>query len=87
MTGVRFLVGARKGVFSSPSRPDRLLGTPTLLYNGYQRLFPRALSDRDVKLTTHLHLVLRLIMHGTIPLLLHTSFIECYFLKHTNKFT
>jgi hypothetical protein len=26
-------------------------------------------------------------MHGTIPLLLHTSFIECYFLKHTNKFT
>jgi hypothetical protein len=27
-------------VFSSPSRPDRLLGPPRLLSNGYQGLFP-----------------------------------------------
>jgi hypothetical protein len=36
--GVRVPVGSR--VFSSPCRPDRLWGPPSLLSNGYQRLFP-----------------------------------------------
>jgi hypothetical protein len=46
------------GFFSS-QRPDRLWGLPSLLFNGYRGFFPRGQSDRSVKLTTHLHLVLR----------------------------
>jgi hypothetical protein len=37
--GVRGPVGAR--IFTSPCRPDRLWGSPNLLYNGYRGLFPR----------------------------------------------
>jgi hypothetical protein len=33
-------VGVR-GIFSSPSRPDRLWGPPILLSNGYLVFFPR----------------------------------------------
>jgi hypothetical protein len=35
--GVRVLVGSR--IFSSPCRPDRLWGSPNLLYNGYRGFF------------------------------------------------
>jgi hypothetical protein len=52
MAGVRFSAGAR--ILSSLSRRDRLWGTPSLLSNGY-----RGKSGRGVKLTAHLHLVLR----------------------------
>jgi hypothetical protein len=46
--------------FSKPPSPDRLWSPPSLLSNGYQELFPwRQKSGRGVKLTTHLHLVLR----------------------------
>jgi hypothetical protein len=45
--------------FSSPPRPERLWGPPSLLSNGYQVLFPWGYSGRVVKLTTHLHLVPR----------------------------
>jgi hypothetical protein len=38
--GVRVLVGAR--IFSSPSRPDWLWGSPNLPSNGYTALFPRS---------------------------------------------
>jgi hypothetical protein len=34
---VRVLVGPR--IFSSPYNPDKLLGPPSLLHNGYQQLF------------------------------------------------
>jgi hypothetical protein len=46
-------------MFSSPSHPDWLWGLPNLLCNGYQGLFPRGQSGRDVKLTTHFQLVPR----------------------------
>jgi hypothetical protein len=39
--------------------PDRLLGPPSLLYNGY-RLFPGGKGGRGVMLTTHPLLVPRL---------------------------
>jgi hypothetical protein len=37
--GVRVPVGAR--IFSSPRRPDRFWGLPSVLSNGYRGLFPR----------------------------------------------
>jgi hypothetical protein len=37
--GVRVPVGSR--IFSSPSRPDRLWGSPNLLSNGLPGIFPR----------------------------------------------
>jgi hypothetical protein len=45
---------------SSPPRPDRLpWGPPSLLSNGYYSFFPWGWSGRDVKQTTHFHLVPR----------------------------
>jgi hypothetical protein len=35
-----FILGAI--FFSSPQRPDRLWGPPSLLYNGYRKFIPRA---------------------------------------------
>jgi hypothetical protein len=40
--GVQVLEGSR--IFSSPQRPDRFWGTPSLLSNGYLGLFPRGWS-------------------------------------------
>jgi hypothetical protein len=53
--GVRVPVILR--IFTFPCRPDRFWGSPILLSNGYRGLFPRGLSGRGVKLTTHLQLV------------------------------
>jgi hypothetical protein len=36
--GVRVVIGSR--IFSSPRRPDRFLGRPSLLSNGYRGFFP-----------------------------------------------
>jgi hypothetical protein len=38
-------------------RPDKLCAPPSLLTNEHRRLFPRTEDGRNVKLTTHLHLV------------------------------
>jgi hypothetical protein len=52
--GARVPVQSR--IFFTPSHPDRLRDPPNLLAN---RHFPRASSDRGVKLTTQFQLVPR----------------------------
>jgi hypothetical protein len=47
--GVR--VPVRLRIFSSPRRPERLWGPPSLISLGYRRLFSRVRSGRGVKLT------------------------------------
>jgi len=55
-----FLAQARD---PSPKHPDWLWGPPNLLFSGYQGFFSRTdrreYSGHGIKLTTHLHLVLR----------------------------
>lgn len=53
--------------------PNRLWGATCLLFNGYRGYFS-GVSDRSVKLTSYLHLMQRLWMSGTNPLVpLYTS--------------
>jgi hypothetical protein len=63
-TDARFPAGKRS-VFMPP-----LWGSPTLLSNGYRALFSLEKRDRNVKLTTRLHLIPRLRMCGAVPPLL-----------------
>jgi hypothetical protein len=84
--GVRDPVGVR--IFTSPSGPDRLWGPLHLLSNGYLGLFPRGLSVRGVKLTTHLQLVPMSRKSGSIYPLPHTpSWRSYYLVKHRDNFT
>jgi hypothetical protein len=70
--GFRVPVGSRTSLF--PRRPDRFWGPPNILSNGYRELFPREwYSGRGVKLTTHLQVVSRSRIRGSIHPLLHTS--------------
>jgi hypothetical protein len=56
--------------FASSKRPDWLWSPPSLLFIGSGVLF-QGYSSWVMKLTTHCHLVLRLRMSGSIPLLPH----------------
>jgi hypothetical protein len=66
--GVGVLVLVQERFFSSPCRPDWFWGPPTLLFNGYRRLFPQEQSSRRVKLTTHLQEHMDLYTHSPIHL-------------------
>jgi hypothetical protein len=55
-----------KRFFSSSQRPDWLWCPPSLLSSGYPRMFSRGESGWAVKLTTHLQLVLRSRIRGSI---------------------
>jgi hypothetical protein len=71
--GLGVLVPIGASIFSSPLHPDRLWGPPSLLSNGYRRLFPRRLCGQGDKLITHLQVVPRsrmveLYLHSTIRL-------------------
>jgi hypothetical protein len=56
-TGVRLQEVAKS--FSSPQRPNRIWGSPKLLFNGFRELFYCGQSGRGVKLTTYLQLLPR----------------------------
>jgi len=62
----RFDSWLRHGFFSSPLCTDWLWGPPSLPFNGYQGFFPQGQSNQDMKLTTCLHLWLKLRMCGVI---------------------
>jgi hypothetical protein len=53
---------------SVPGRPYQLWGPPSFLFSGYRGYY-RGVNRPGVKLTTHLHLVLRWRMNGAVPLL------------------
>jgi di/tricarboxylate transporter len=62
--------GKGKIFISSPKYPDRLWGPSNLLFNTYRLFF--IVKRSDVKLTTQLHLILRLRMSGVRLALQHT---------------
>jgi len=87
-------------IFFLPPLLDLLRGPHSLRTNGYQRHFPLGQIGRGVKVTTHLHLSLRLRMRGTVsPLPQYTFTVWCliffsgyvfiawYLAKHWDKFT
>jgi hypothetical protein len=63
-TGIRF--PQRRGFSSSLPHADRIRSPSSFLSSGYRELF-RWKKSRDMKLTTHLHLVLELRTRGAIP--------------------
>jgi hypothetical protein len=84
--GVRIPVWSR--ILTSPHHQNRLWGLPNLLFNEYQRLFPRGESGRRVKLTTHLELVPRSRKHGSIHPLPHTpSWRNAELVRHSDTFS
>ena len=62
---------------SSPTRPDWHWGPPSLQFNGYWYLIPRVYDSWDMRLTTHLQLVLGVRISAGIPTLPPIAFIVC----------
>jgi hypothetical protein len=60
----RLLVGRGKRFLSCPKRPDRLWHQLGLVPSVYRQLFPHGKSADTGKLTTHLHVVPILRIHG-----------------------
>jgi len=56
--------GTCKRLFSSPKWPDQLSGPPSLLVNGYCRLFRQVGKQTGHEAASHLHSVPRLRMHS-----------------------
>jgi hypothetical protein len=56
-----------KSLQVEPTCPDQYWKPHSLLLNGYQELFPLGYGNQSIRLTTQLHLVLRLRMNGGIP--------------------
>jgi hypothetical protein len=63
------IAGKGNRFVSSPQRPDRLWGPPSVLSNGHHGLFARGQNGQCVKLTTHVPLVPR---PGMVELYLHS---------------
>jgi hypothetical protein len=59
--------------FFSSEYPDWLWGQSRFLHSGYGELSPQEQSTWGMKLTTDLHIVLRLTICGAPPPLLHMS--------------
>jgi hypothetical protein len=73
-------------LLSTSSRPA--LGSPRLLSNEYRGFFPRGYSGRGVKLTTHLQLVPRPRICGSIHSLPYTSsWRNAQLVEHRENFT
>jgi len=83
--------GAVKGCSLSPPHPDQLWGPSSLLVIGYQGLFPGSKVVGGLILTTHVHLVSRLIIRGGMlpfPICLQFYiFMPQYLVKHRDNFT
>jgi hypothetical protein len=74
--------GGGRSFISSAKHLDQLWGPPSLLHNGSGGIFPSDTSGKGVKLTTHLHRVPKLRIHGhkpPLPIRLHGV--------HQEKFT
>ena len=54
----------------SPKRTDLLWGPPSLLSKGYPARIHHEYRGHGVKITSYVHLVPRLVTHGTVPALL-----------------
>jgi hypothetical protein len=85
MEGGRIIL---KYTTSSPPRPERLWGPPSLLSKGTRGSFPGGKAGRGVKLTTHLHLVPSRRMSETLRPLPQYAFVAWYSVKkrHRNNF-
>jgi hypothetical protein len=77
----------RLRIFSSPPRPDRLWGPPSLLPKGTGGSFPGGKAAEVWIWPLHLNLVSRSGMCGTIPPFLKTPSCRGAQLKHRDNFT
>jgi len=71
--GFNYQQGLGRDFFTFVTASRLALGSTQLFVQWVLWLYPQRYSSKCLKLTTHLHLVSRLRMHGAIPWLPHTS--------------